>query len=252
LVEAWAAVPLGRRPRALAAATKTLEAARAAHAVYDVDVTLYGCSGLPKADGTFGVSDPYVELKMGDDIQRSVIVHNDPNPTRPPARNSSRVDGFSSSSRLGACRGAARRSDARRGADRRFVFERHRSPTSSEARPRYGRLGGLRRRRRLTQRPRVEAAHRLNQVYFEPAGLRRALQPFDVGQAYAVVPSFSRGRPPFKAPPACRRAMRESYWAQPAILSKAALARAKIGFDARATARECVLFDVSHEGAAPA
>ena len=70
----------------------------------------------------------------------------------------------------------------------------------------------------------------------------------DVDAPVAVVPQGSRRRPPFHAPARCRTAMRASYWAQPALLSRGALTRAAAAFRAGGTQSECRLFDVSHEG----
>ena len=80
-------------------------------------------------------------------------------------------------------------------------------------------------------------------------GTRHALYSAgDVDAPVAVVPQGSRRRPPFHAPARCRTAMRASYWAQPALLSRGALARAAAAFRAGGTQSECRLFDVSHEG----
>lgn len=86
-------------------------------------------------------------------------------------------------------------------------------------------------------------------VYFDPISTRHALSSAgDVDAPVAVVPQGSRRRPPFQASAKCRSAMPANYWAQPAILSRGALARAKTAFRSGGTQSECKLFSVSHEG----
>ena len=47
---------------------------------YDVTVTLYGANDLPKTDGSRGISDPYVILRVDDDEQQTDYVKNDLDP----------------------------------------------------------------------------------------------------------------------------------------------------------------------------
>ncbi|KAH8074620.1 hypothetical protein JL721_2188 [Aureococcus anophagefferens] len=92
------------------------------------------------------------------------------------------------------------------------------------------------------------AAFADDDVFFDASSLRASLEPLDATKAFAVVPSGARNRPPFKASVACRSVMRQSYWAQPAILSRGALALARAGLERRGVSEECALFSVSHEG----
>ena len=74
----WPRVPLAARTRAHAEAAALLEAA--VEVSYDVTVTLYGANDLPKTDGSRGISDPYVILRVDDDEQQTDYVKNDLDP----------------------------------------------------------------------------------------------------------------------------------------------------------------------------
>ena len=67
-----------RADRAHAEAASILDAA--VEVAYDVTVTLYGANDLPKTDGSRGISDPYVILRVDDDEQQTDYVKNDLDP----------------------------------------------------------------------------------------------------------------------------------------------------------------------------
>ena len=91
ILDAWPRVPLAARTRAHAEAASILEAA--VETTYDVTVTLYGANDLPKTDGSRGISDPYVILRVDEEEQQTDYVKNDLDPNFGEQRFTFRVRG---------------------------------------------------------------------------------------------------------------------------------------------------------------